>query len=340
MNDLTIVDIARLAGVSVSTVSRVINKHPDVNTQTADKVQKIIEEHDYIPNNSARNLKRESMKAVAVIVKGFSNPFFTAMLGIIQQELEQSGYTMLLTQVETDKDEVSAAISLCKEKKPRGLIFMGGNFTHTPEKLAMLDVPYVMLTFTMHWDVDRNTFSSVTVDDYTAGYNVARILAESGHSKLAVIGSNANDVSISHLRVEGFCQYIKDAGLDFGNSQIAYAGEFSYEAGYNAAKTLLEKSEFTGIFCISDILALGAVRALYDAGISVPDEISVIGFDGIDEGRFHIPSLASMYQPDRDMAYETVRILLNNIRSGAKHRHLVFDAEFYKGESFAPCKDV
>lgn len=336
MNDFTIVDIAGLAGVSVSTVSRVLNRHPDVSAKTTQKVMAVIDKYGYVPNDSARNLKRESMKAVAVIVKGFSNPIFTSMLGIIQHELEQNGYTMLLSQVDTSQDEVASAVSLCKEKKPRGLIFMGGNFSHTRDKLAMLDVPFVMLTITMHSNVDRTAFSSVTVDDFAAGSAVAQKIMASGHKKLAAIGSNVNDTSISRLRIEGFRQALRDGGLYDGEEQIAYAGTFSYQAGYEAARSLLKKAEFTCLFCISDILALGAIRAIYDAGKRVPQDISVVGFDGIEEGRYFIPSLATMRQPEKEMAHESVRILLRHIRGGAAHRHKLFDAVFAGGESFAP----
>lgn len=336
MNDLTIIDIAKLAGVSVSTVSRVLNKHPDVSAKTCEKVMTVINHYGYIPNNSARNLKRESMKAVAVIVKGFSNPMFTAMLGIVQHELEKNNYTMILAQVETNQDEVDAAISLCKEKKPRGLIFMGGNFSHTRDKLARLDIPLVMLTITMHTNVDRNTFSSVTVDDRAAGYAVGQAMIKNGHKRLAAIGSNADDVSISRLRIEGFRRAKQEAGMQDSDDQIAYAGEFSYCAGYEAAKALMQKADFTCLFCISDIIAVGAIRAMHDAGLSVPGDISVIGFDGIEEGRYFIPSLATMKQPETRMAHESVSILLNHIRSGAGHRHELFEAVFSPGESFAP----
>lgn len=337
MSDLTIIDIAQIAGVSVSTVSRVLNNHPDVSAKTREKVLEVISENTYIPNNSARNLKRESMKAVAVIVKGFSNPFFTAMLTIIQKELEKNRYMMMLQQVDLDEDEVEAAISLCKEKKPRGLIFMGGSFKHTRSKLAMLEVPYVMLTITISKNVNRDTFSSVTIDDYEAGYSLAKRMAAAGHKRLAAIGSSAADNSISRLRIDGFRQALRDSGLYDGEEQIAYAGEFTHRAGYKAAKPLLEQAEFTCLFCISDILALGAIRAIHDAGLSVPGDISVIGFDGIEEGRYFIPSLATMKQPAGEMAHKSLALLLENIRSGAPHQHLLFEAEFAEGESFAPC---
>ena len=335
MNDLTIVDIANLAGVSASTVSRVLNNHPDVSAKTSARILDIIRTNGYVPNDSARNLKRESMKAVAVIVKGFSNPLFTTMLGIIQQELEYNNYTMLLAQVDTNQDEVTAAISLCKEKKPRGLIFMGGNFRHSRDRLAMLNAPFVMLTITMHNHVDRGSFSSVTVDDYAAGYSLAQIIRARGHKRVAAIGSNADDISVSKLRIDGFRQALRDHRLADDERQIVYAGAFSYQAGYDAARVLLGKTPFTCLFCISDILALGAIRALHDAGLSIPADVSVVGFDGIEEGRYAIPSLASMKQPAAKMTHESVHILLNHIRGGAAHRHLLFDAVFSEGESFA-----
>lgn len=336
---MTIVDIARTAGVSVTTVSRVLNNHPDVSAKTRDKVMAVIDRNQYIPNNSARSLKRESLQAVAVIVKGFSNPIFTAMLEIIHQELEDNDYLMLLHQVDPSQDEVAAAISFCKEKKPQGLIFMGGNFEHSRGMLAMLDVPYVMLTITMHKNVDREAFSSVTVDDFAAGYAVARQAIHAGHRKLAVIGSHANDRSISRLRIDGFRKALTDHTCPHEENRIAYAGEFSYHAGYEATKHLLQQTSFSCLFCISDILAIGAIRAIHDAGLSVPGDISVVGFDGIEEGRYHIPSLATMRQPQREMALKGVEILLAHIRKGAPHQHLLFEPAFSEGESFTPVNE-
>lgn len=340
MNNLTIIDIARLSGVSVSTVSRVLNHHPDVSAVTSASVMAVMDSNGYVPNNNARNLKRESMKAVAVVVKGFSNPIFTTMLSIIQQELERNGYIMLLGQVETQQDELAAAIGLCKEKKPRGLIFMGGNFTHTRANLAQLDVPFVTLTITMHSHIDRTSFSSVTVDDHAAGYAVANAMLKNGHTKLAAIGSSAGDTSIGRLRIEGFCEALQQANLPYGHNHLAYAGEFSYKAGYDAACILLKQHQFTSLFCISDILAFGAIRAIHDAGLRVPEDISVVGFDGIEEGRYFIPSLATMKQPEIEMAHNCVDILLDCIRSAAPHRHLLLSATFQSGESFIPAQNL
>ena len=336
MKDMTIIDIARLAGVSVSTVSRVLNKHSDVSAATKAKIGAIIAEHGYVPNVSARSLKCESTKAIGVVIKGFTNPVFTAMLEIVHQEIERNGYMLLLAQVDPNQDEVDAAIALCKERKPRGLIFMGGNFRHARGKLAMLDAPYVMLTITLDNEVDRAAFSSVTVDDYAAGWSIAEKIYAAGHRKVMIMGASAGDLSISRLREDGFVKGLAAHGLVLGEERIAYSGSFTYKNSYETARALLKRIEFTCLFCVSDIQALGAMRAIHDAGFSVPQDISVIGFDGIEEGQYHIPSLATLRQPVAQMANAGVRALLNHIRSGAPHEHLLFTPEFFAGESFAP----
>ncbi len=335
VDDITIIDIARFAGVSVSTVSRVLNNHPDVSRATRDAVMAVIDQHAYIPNNSARSLKRESVRAVGLVVKGLSNPFFTPMVAVVQNELDENRYQALLYQCDPNEDEVDAAISMVKEKKPRGLIFLGGNFQHSRGKLAMLGVPYVMATITMHKDVDRESFSSVTIDDYAEGYGVARHVSASGHTRVAAIGFAEEDKSISSLRIGGFMQALRDMGLPAEKNRVAFAGESSLRAGYEAAKHLLGQTDFTCLFCVSDVIALGALRALHDTGKAVPGDVSLVGFDGIEAGRYAIPSLATVKQPGREMAHESVQVLLNCLRrKGAVHSHHVFPAVWQEGESF------
>lgn len=328
-------DVARLAGVSVSTVSRVLNNHPDVSQATRDKVLKIINEQSYIPNNSARNLKRESAKAIGVLVKGLSNPFFISILAIIQKELQEKRYSMVLHQIDTDEDEIIAALSLIKEKKLRGLIFLGGNFLHSRDSLQRLKIPYVMLTMTMHHEVDRSTFSSVTVDDYQESYQIIDAACKDGHRKLAVIGASEQDVSIGRLRVSAFTQALLDNGIQQENN-IAHAPDFTFESGYRAAGELLEKTKFTCLFCISDIIAIGAMRAIHDAGLRIPQDVSVIGFDGLEHGKYCIPSLATIKQPAEEIAHAGVKILLNHLRNGAPHTHQIFAATRVQGESYRP----
>lgn len=332
--DININDIAEYAGVSVSTVSRVMNNHPDVSKPTRERVMKIIEEHSYVPNNSARNLKRESFRAIGVVVKGFANPFFSRMLNVIYDELAEREYTPLISPVDPSMDEVESAIILGKEKKPMGMIFLGGNFKHSRDRLSLLEAPYVMLTTTIHSGVDRSAFSSVTVDDYGEAYKIVDYICKSGHKKIAIIGHSQRDISIGNLRLKGYMQAMRDNGLPVGESSVAYAGSYSMAGGYAAAKRLLRDDSHTCFFCISDIMALGAIRAIHDSGKSVPDDISVMGFDGIEHSFYSVPSLSTIRQPDELMTKEGLRILLNHLETGASHDHIIYPAKYQEGESF------
>lgn len=333
---VNIEDIARYAGVSISTVSRVMNNHPDVSAKTRDKVMAVIEQYAYVPNNSARNLKRESLHAVGLVIKGFANPFFTPMLEVIQAELTRHRYLAILHPVQPDEDEISSAISLCREKKPEGIIFLGGNFEHTREKMAMLHIPFVMVTMTMHKQVDRNSFSSITVDDYKEGYQVGARVCAAGHKKVAVIGHSPNDRSISRLRISGFQKAHEDNGCLPEGLVVDYAGSYNMAGGYQAAKRLLAKHDFTCLFCVSDTIALGANRAIYESGKRTPEDVSIIGFDGIEAARYATPSLATVRQPSEQMARQSVQMLLDNMEYGVPHQHRIVQAEFVEGESFRP----
>ena len=130
MGTVTIKDIARECGVGVSTVSRAMNNHPDINPATKEKIKEVMEKYNYIPNNSARNLKRTDAQAIAVLVKGIGNPFFSSMITTIEREAEKKRYSCILQRVDGAEDEVDVAIELIKEKRLRGIIFLGGCFSH------------------------------------------------------------------------------------------------------------------------------------------------------------------------------------------------------------------
>lgn len=334
MEDLNIKDIARIAGVSISTVSRVLNDHPDVSGKTKVRVQDIIKKYSYIPNNSARNLKLETIKAVGVIIKGISNPFFTDIIKVIQRQLDRDDYTMILHPVDSSQDEVEEAIVLSKEKKPAGLIFLGGSFEHKPERLDLLDIPFVMATITMKADINRSVFSSVTIDDYSEGYRIGEYVCKGGHKHIAAIGYAKSDKGISRLRLDGLRQALSAGGLTLDDSCVEHTEEYTYSAGYEKTRALLERHSFTCLFCISDTLAIGAMRAIHDFGLDVPGDVSVIGFDGLEAARFCTPALTTIKQPGGDIARESVDILMNIIKRNRPHKHKVFSGTLIQGESF------
>lgn len=341
MFEPTIKDIAKICGVGVSTVSRAINDHPDINPETKEKIMSAIQEYGYVPNNSARNLKRVDAKAIAVLVKGIANPFFTSMITVIEQECKKRNYAMELSHIEADEDEVDVALKVVKEKRLRGIIFLGGLFSHSEEKLKKLTVPFVFSTAgSIPENISRKAYSSTGVDDRRESARMVNYLIDSGHTKIAILVAEALEESVGRLRLEGYCDALKAHGIEVNANLICQTGDelghFTMENGYLTAKKLLARGEvFTALYAVSDSLAIGALRALYEAGLRVPGDIALAGFDGIDMADYTVPSLTTMRQPVREMAKDTTRLLFDIIAKKTKHQHITYDAELMIKESTA-----
>lgn len=344
MEEVTIKDIARICGVAVSTVSRALNNHPDINEETRVKILHTIEEYRYIPNNSARNLKRQDARAIAVLVKGINNSFFSEMIKILEAEIKRKRYTLVLQHVEFEEDEVDVALELVKEKRLRGIIFLGGYFEHSEEKLAALHVPFVLSTVSAALqEHSSDTYSSVSVDDARESYRMVDYLCRTGHRDIAIVCAKPTDTSIGKLRLEGYKQALADNNIPIRDELILTMrpgiAEYSLENGYMVTREFLEKKiPCTAIYAISDILAIGAQRALLESGIRVPEDISLAGFDGVEIGKYVTPSLTTLKQPVEDMAKETIRILFEIISEKKEHRHVVFNGDLIIRESSAERK--
>jgi LacI family transcriptional regulator len=341
----TIKDIAQICGVGVSTVSRAINNHPDINPETKKKILDIINEYGYIPNNSARNLKRSDAKAIAVLVKGISNPFFTVMIKVIEAECKKKHYSMELTHVESTEDEVDVAQKVVKEKRLRGIIFLGGLFTHSDEKLQKLNVPFVFSTVgaAIPENINKDLYSHLSVDDRRESKRMVDYLIGLGHRRIAIIVAEPQDKSIGQLRLEGYYDSLRANGIEIDESLVCQTddehGHFSMENGYLTAKRLLDSHvQFTALYVVADTLAIGALRALYDAGINVPNEVSLAGFDGIDMANYTVPSITTMSQPVEKMAKDTSRLLFDIISGKRHHQHITYEAKLLVKESTMPAK--
>lgn len=341
MFEPTIKDIAKICGVGVSTVSRAINNHPDINPETKEKIMNTIREYGYVPNDSARNLKRVDAKAIAVLVKGIANPFFTSMIKVIEQECKKKHYAMELSHIEADEDEVDVAQKVVKEKRLRGIIFLGGLFSHSEEKLKKLSVPFVFSTVgSIPENISKNIYSSISVDDRRESARMVDFLIRLGHTQIAILVAEATEESIGKLRLEGYCDALRSHGIEMNHRLICQTrnelSHFSMENGYLSTKKLLERGErFTALYAVSDALAIGALRALHDAGLRVPEDISLAGFDGIEMANYTVPSLTTMHQPVEEMAKDTTRLLFDIIAEKTKHQHITYEAELMIKESTA-----
>ncbi|MDO5418204.1 MAG: LacI family DNA-binding transcriptional regulator [Lachnospiraceae bacterium] len=342
--EITIKDVAKICGVGVSTVSRAINNHPDINQETKDRIMQVIKENNYIPNNSARNLKRSEANTIAVLIKGITNPFFAKMTQILEEEIQKKRYSFVLHRVEDKEDEVDVAVELIKEKRLKGIIFLGGFFSHSHEKLKELTVPFVLSTVGI---LDAGgkpegkteaEFSSVSVDDFEESYKMVDYLCRLGHKDILILASCEDDESIGALRLEGYKRALQDHGLPFKKENCIYMDEkietYSMENGYVCMKKALEKKlPVTAVYAVSDSTAIGACRALAEAGMRIPEDVSVAGFDGLDIGQYYMPSLTTIRQPVEEMAYATSRLLFDLIKKKSCHQQLIFPAELIARES-------
>lgn len=338
MESVTIKDIAKMCGVGISTVSRAINNHPDINQETRDMVMQVIKEYNYIPNNSARNLKRSASRTIAVLIKGISNPFFSNMLKVFEKEIQGKKYSFLLHRVEEREDEIDVAIELTKEKRLSGIVFLGGYFSHSEEKLEQLKVPFVLCTAGVTEKIKKDFYSSVSVDDYKESYKIVDYLCKLGHKQIAIIAAVSDDESIGKLRYEGYIKALNDNGISLKKELVRYMKEeietYSIKNGYAVTKELLEsKEEFTAIYAISDSMAVGACKAIFEAGKRIPEDYSVAGYDGMDISYYYHPSITTIRQPVEEMAEEAIRILFDIIHKKKSQETMIFPAELVVGES-------
>lgn len=223
---------------------------------------------------------------------------------------------------------------LQRERKPLGFIFLGGNTCSFEARFSAIAVPSVLAT-TLADHLNFGNLSSVGIDDTAAGRRAARFLLSRGHRRIAVIGGNRAVSSISDQRYQGFLQGFADEGLSHDEALYQKAN-YNLGSGYRAMNKLLARDAgFTAVFCMSDIMAVGAMRALTDAGLRVPQDISVLGFDGIELGQYVVPRLATVSQPQQEIADQSVALLLGQIEKAAPPQTRVVSTGLLEGESVA-----
>ena len=332
---MTIKDIAERSGVSVSTVSRVLNNHPDVSDENRAKVMAVVRELHYVPNSSARDLVRPQSDAVGLVVRGIGNPFFTGVIRAIEDAIGRAGYTMVLHQIDSGDDEIRSGAELAQSKRLRGLILLGGCFDYTPEQVAILHVPFVCCTYTNSFgELREEDYSSVTIDDRLEAFRAVRMLLDQGHRKIAVLLDSTRDHSIAELRYMGYREALESAGVAPDPELTAESVTFDMAAAYESTRRLLDRrQDFTALFAIADSMAVAAVKALHDGGKRVPEDCSVIAIDGIEMSAYTVPTLTTLAQPQAELGEQSVRILVDMIEGRGGNRHVQVDTAPRSGGS-------
>lgn len=312
---MTIKDLAVLTGYSIGTVSRALNDHPNVSPKARTVILEAARKSGFQINANAQNLKQQRSNAILTVVKGTSNELFGGLIEVIQKLISQTPYSLITDYMDEDMDEVQRAVQLCREKKPRGVLFLGGNQDNFRRHFQEIDVPCVLVTNGAK-ELCFDNLSSVTSDDYHGGLLAAEHLVSQGHRKFAIIGGNRQVSDITGLRYRGCIEGLRRNGIDFDERRNYEHIRFSYDEGYQAVKRLMDRGvEFTALFAMADVIAIGAIRALRDGGKRVPEDVSVVGFDGLDIGTYVIPRLATITQNVEQLANRSVRLLLERIET-------------------------
>lgn len=329
---MTIKDLAAQTGYSVGTISRVLNNQPHVSDLAREIILKAAEESGFQLNENARQLKQQQSNSLLVVCKGNYNELFDALLIAIQSRVADTQYTLIVDYIDESENEVRRALRLCREKKPQGILFLGGNEDHFQESFHQINVPCVLVTSSAA-DLPFANLSSVTSDDTLAAAMAIEGLLELGHKNVVVIGGHRTYSDITRLRYQGCVQAFRKKDISFQEEQYETA-RFTFREGYRAAKALLERNpHFTALFAMSDVMALGAIRALADAGKRVPEDISVIGFDGLQIGEYTLPRLSTVAQSVDQLAEQSMHLLLQSIEKDAAARHEVVPVRLLLRES-------
>ena len=331
---MTIKDIARLSGVSITTVSRVLNNRPDVSDESRRRVEAVIQSTNYIPNNSARELVRTDSNNIGLVVRGVANPFYTDIIHAIESAVTEAGYTLVMQQIGSDKDEVSHGAMMQREKRLKGIIFLGGRFDYTPEDISSITVPFVCCSYTNPYGTLKDEgYSSVSIADQETAYEAVQYLIAQGHERIAALITNTHDRSISQLRYEGYLRALGEAGLT--PAAVVCTDSYDIRGAYTAMKSELRRSggDFTALFAISDNMAIGAMRALRDAGRTIPEDCSVIAIDGLELSAYIDPPLTTLCQPMEEMGRRSVEQLLYLMNGGTEHRQMLLRTTLREGAS-------
>lgn len=335
---MTIKDIAERCGVSVSTVSRVLNNHPDVSSGVREKVMQVIREVHYVPNNSARDLVRPQSNTIGLVVRGIGNPFFTEVIRSIENAVGQAGYTLIFHQIASGEDELGAGAALVQSKKLRGLILLGGCFDYSAEQIAVLKVPFVCCSYTNSFGgLGEDMYSSVTINDQKEAYKATEHLIRQGHRKIALLLDSKEDHSVAELRYRGYRQALADHGIPLEEGLVAETGKYEMASAYETMRQLLRRrKDITAVFAIADSMAIAAIKALSDEGWRVPEDCSVIAIDGITMSAYTVPTLTTLVQPAAKLGEDSVQILLDMVERHAENRHVELETTLREGGTIYP----
>jgi LacI family transcriptional regulator len=293
----------------------------------------VVEKYQFRLNSNAKFLKQQSTDSVAIIIKGTRNMLFAGLVESLHGRIKAKGYSSLVYYISEDSNEVEQAMQICRDVKPLGILFLGSNKENFLEKFEYVDVPAVLVTNSAE-GLEFENLSSVCIHDENAAKTAIEYLVTLGHRKIGLIGGEMLHSTPAKARYEGCIAAFKDNGIVFDEQKYYESDYFTMEGGYHAMQRLLDKAkDLTAVFTMSDVTAMGAIRAIRESGKNVPEDISVIGFDGIEIGQYIVPRLTTIRQPDEQIAERVIDILIKQISGEGKAIHELTTFVLIEGKS-------
>ena len=289
----TIKDIAKKAGVSIATVSRVLNDSPSVTEETRKKILSISNELKYTPNVFARGLMLKKTNTVGIILPDLYGDFFSEVIKGIDLVFTSAGYHIMVASSHSNKDEIESVLKVMRSGRVDGLIIMSPHINSISlQKNLPSDLPVVLLNSFC----DDKTRDSIIIDNFNGANLMARHLIKHGYKKLAIIKGVEKNYDAEE-RLRGFKFALETAGMEY-NSKYEFSGNFTEESGYEAAKKILNTKPLPrAIFAANDSMAIGAMSLIRSKGLKIPEDLAIVGFDDISISKYLRPSLSSVHVP-------------------------------------------
>jgi len=326
----SIKDVAKEAGVSIATVSRVLNDIDVVNEDTKIKVKDAISKLGYRPNIVARSLKTQKTKTLGIIIPDISNQFYPEIVRGAEDVANIYDYNIMLCNTDLDKEKEIEYLKILKEKMSDGILYMS-NFLEDDilQLLNELKLPTVLIE---NKD-STGRIPSVSIDNEKASFDGVSYLIEKGNKKIAYIGADKSHNSVSASRYAGYEKALKEKKIIFDASLVCFSGKKAKD-GFNGVNKILDKSNIDAVFCTEDEVAMGVINGLRERGIKVPEQVDVIGFDNIYLSSIFYPKLTTVAQPMYDMGSVGMRMLIKLINNNELEiKNYILDHEIIERDS-------
>jgi DNA-binding LacI/PurR family transcriptional regulator len=311
VEQVNIKQVAREAGVSTQTVSRVINNRPDVAPETRERVQATVVRLGYRPNAMARSLIARRSHTLGIITDTYNDVFFMQVITGAEAEARRHGYRFLLNSSDKDNGQNQEYIRLVQERFVDGVLVVRHSDDKAQPHLIELLKQGLPVATTAYY-LPGELLTVVDVDNLAGAYGAVRHLIEHGHHQIAQI-TGPLTMKAAADRSAGYLRALREIDV-LPHPHLLVEGEWTYRSGYSAAKQLLQRQvPFTAVFAHNDEMAIAAIYALHEAGLRVPDDVSVIGYDGIPVGEYSIPPLTTVRQPIREIGRLATQLLIQQV---------------------------